>query len=606
MNMLLNSLFNQLTRTLPSVALKTGHTDRCEAPTESGLQTALDVVMGGTPMLFLDLRCRPKLSNELHESALETLDRKKQITEEVKSTFDQQCNALLDAGTADIFDCMSIAYIYTVVFGYNARRDALKHAGESLHEAIQRLQGRDDSHIVHDVDAGLMLQELVTYIVTRMFQDAWKVRTDRAQLEEKGEHWESFYANAIQRFQALATTLLTHPNFHAVNLYSDSSSHRIMRHLVKLDRLPEEETIEGLRLIRQAWDISDVCMHFAGKYKMIAKALFIAQCCLSIFSVLVTVIHLGVDMPKSTMSWTLFCIATSLGVQSGITAFLNPAQRWKDVRCIGAAAKSTVFQYRTRTGRFVLSKVDPRQPERILYEEIKDCRGSLSKAADIRDTAFSQLFGEHHTSECKHGQYTARMASARTSSKREQLTSQAVNIEEVDDHHSPLKPSQYIAFRLEEMKAFYQSRLPHYSNMRTFLNVTLIVSSAVSAIVAFADQSHYVAVISAFAAALVSWSEFVQLRSKLSRYNNCVLAIDDLVTWWVSLSSVEQSSLEHIDRLVTEGEHIINSERVAWQTTGLRTRLTQSADTEGGESHQEGAKFQVSGASPGKPDQAWK
>lgn len=47
--------------------------------------------------------------------------------------------------------------------------------------------------------------------------------------------------------------------------------------MVRLDRLPEYTSAQGLLLLRDAWCEVDVCSHLADYYKRICKALFIVQ-----------------------------------------------------------------------------------------------------------------------------------------------------------------------------------------------------------------------------------------------------------------------------------------------------------------------------------------
>ena len=41
-----------------------------------------------------------------------------------------------------------------------------------------------------------------------------------------------------------------------------------------MDRLPRSDTLEGLRLLRDAWDEVDIKMHLAGRYKVRAKVFY--------------------------------------------------------------------------------------------------------------------------------------------------------------------------------------------------------------------------------------------------------------------------------------------------------------------------------------------
>ena len=46
---------------------------------------------------------------------------------------------------------------------------------------------------------------------------------------------------------------------------------------MQLDRLPKENSLEGLLLLRSAWRDHDVAMLLAGRYKRVCKAAFLMQ-----------------------------------------------------------------------------------------------------------------------------------------------------------------------------------------------------------------------------------------------------------------------------------------------------------------------------------------
>ena len=53
--------------------------------------------------------------------------------------------------------------------------------------------------------------------------------------------------------------LLSHESFHGANAADVSGVRRLVQALVKLDRLPKENSIEALKLLQMAWMHHDVC-----------------------------------------------------------------------------------------------------------------------------------------------------------------------------------------------------------------------------------------------------------------------------------------------------------------------------------------------------------
>merc|ERR1719183_3318738 len=79
----------------------------------------------------------------------------------------------------------------------------------------------------------------------------------------------------ISRYAAMATTFIEQPCVHGRHVEDIAGCKQLLRDLVRLDRLPRFSTIEGLLLLRQAWDEYDVKMWLASKNKMLCKASFI-------------------------------------------------------------------------------------------------------------------------------------------------------------------------------------------------------------------------------------------------------------------------------------------------------------------------------------------
>ena len=51
----------------------------------------------------------------------------------------------------------------------------------------------------------------------------------------------------------------------------------IVGQLVRLDRLPKQNPLEGLLLLQEAWKSHDIAVHLADYYKIVSKFLFMLQ-----------------------------------------------------------------------------------------------------------------------------------------------------------------------------------------------------------------------------------------------------------------------------------------------------------------------------------------
>ncbi|EKX54900.1 hypothetical protein GUITHDRAFT_149900 [Guillardia theta CCMP2712] len=133
-----------------------------------------------------------------------------------------------------------------------------------------------------------------------------------------------------------------------------------------------------------------------------------------------------------------------------------------------------------------------------------------------------------------------------------------------DNHHSPLPSHQYMELRVNTMIKFFRRRLPLYKFRVALFNWLIIVLIAAAAAVANIESAEYGAICMALATAVVSWMEFDGTRQKLSRYNKSLVSLNNIVTWWNSISDSHKASVESVSLLVMQVESVIAGESDAW------------------------------------------
>ena len=79
--------------------------------------------------------------------------------------------------------------------------------------------------------------------------------------------------------------------------------------------------------------------------------------------------------------------------------------------------------------------------------------------------------------------------------------------------------------------------------------------------------------------AVTTWQEVNGIQSKLSRYNNTIVGLRNIVTWWNGLGEIEQSGLENISFLITESEALITGELNAWLTLSAPMTLAEAPES---------------------------
>ena len=132
------------------------------------------------------------------------------------------------------------------------------------------------------------------------------------------------------------------------------------------------------------------------------------------------------------------------------------------------------------------------RPERIMMFVQEEIEQQVSKSAAVMETALTSRFdvfgtGARHKKrdlavyKHKHGQYDGAGVCGAFASNRNQKHTE----KELDDHHSPLRASEYLRLRAQPMVEFYQSRVPRYYCSRVVVKYLLVMCALSSPILAF-------------------------------------------------------------------------------------------------------------------------
>eukprot|EP00966_Prymnesium_polylepis_P130423 3016486-Prymnesium_polylepis.1 len=224
-------------------------------------------------------------------------------------------------------------------------------------------------------------------------------------------------------FQAL----LSSPNFYHLQLGTPDAG-RLVGQLVRLDRLPKENPLEGLLLLRNAWREYDVAMLLADRYKLVSKSLFFLQLLLSwtiVFGSTVSIFlekeHDAVEAANALVD-AVFAVSVAVSLLISIEAVLHAKSRWRQLRSGAGSLESIIWSYRTRVGNFELdeSRRETNWPEIALCSVINEWRDELVAGANLATTDLKKA---HATGVYTHFQDSGTLAAG------------------ADDHHSPVQPS---------------------------------------------------------------------------------------------------------------------------------------------------------------------
>ena len=286
----------------------------------------------------------------------------------------------------------------------------------------------------------------------------------------------------------------------------------------------------------------------------------------------------GVHIPDLLVE-VIFGLSVALTVTISFDSLLQPKRRWRQLRSSAGALQSVIWMYRTRVGPFELQEGGSRSSsfghvasERALLAALNAIRDQLLSGANLAET---ELHKRHPAKVYRHYQFRGRPngtggSSSSSSSKRRGRgeggngNGGSLSIAAVDDFQSPVRPTDYIALRIEPTMKFYKRRIPQYAKRIWRTKLAILLLGVASSVLARYELVTWLVLVTSSASALTSWIEFSDSQRKTVRYTRAVSALEKLLDWWSSLGEVEKASKEVIAHLIQTSEGIISEEQMAW------------------------------------------
>ena len=183
---------------------------------------------------------------------------------------------------------------------------------------------------------------------------------------------------------------ICHPCSLNVVQIDDQQAGQLVRRVVKLDRLPPHNSLEGLELLMEAWCEHDIADYHATTYKILAKLLYALQLLVSWALVLIgTLKYVEADW-NTTMeqSWQhiIFGLSAAGTFLIALDAYLSAKSRWLQLRSSAGVLESIIWMYRTRVGVFQLDVAEPdsEKPEKELCRSLNKWRQDIISSSDLQ------------------------------------------------------------------------------------------------------------------------------------------------------------------------------------------------------------------------------
>jgi len=366
-----------------------------------------------------------------------------------------------------------------------------------------------------------------------------------------------------------------------------------LEELASADHLPQNNTLQALILLRYAWTLSDLFDAQSRQSKLMSKLTYFMLLFLSTAVVVVTATPGMAEVTGEVRKYLVLALGLASGSLAAWTSFANPVKRWHKLRACSQMLQTEIWKFRTRIGDYDLTDIDRvsrieavQRAETRFRERIEDIQQTLLdtgivvvnvfSAATISDEVCVKLQGspeevknrmiarsklQGFKSHCKHHQYRG----------AENKNLQGPKDGE-DSFHAPVRPDEYITWRVSPLLAFYQKRFPVYGWIRLLLHAAFIICSITTSVLAAANLESWTALVVSISAALGSWQEFIRVGEKLDRYATIIQRLTLLMLWWQSLPDVDKANSRNIQMLVESGEGAVAEENSAWLSDARATK----------------------------------
>ena len=592
-------IIRHLSLAAPSVALKTGSLQT--------LQPLLDITQSGTALMMLDMRDRNGLFGEILDRVM--------LIDQARDAQSQLSEILQAGGSADYLDACALAMLHKALnmqpasstqknhsfkkspdMGASSRKVplhvALKHIEQGHAEASAGAQPASkqkpngtkvspskDQHQDLAPATVKQIEEVSIWFANHVYAAQWAASPDREEKEARGMTMSDIFSEQIANFASSARMLLRDRHLRCLNTSDITAGKEMVHELVQLERLPADERIEGLQVLRDAWIEFDSKVHLAERFKVLGKALQFLQLFLSGATIVVATLELlaaknedsqGLEMAgvsQVPFQWVAFVLALLTSFFVSVTAYLSPMQRWRRLRGACCDLEGTLWRYRARVGEFTSpgeSLHVSNAPTAALRDYLASWRDELSNNADL---SLSMMEKNMYPEDLHHGQIRG---AKYVVSPRYAIGSAH------DDYHSPAKPDEYVDYRLAVSLEFYQERLPSYGRARIIVQAVVFLCALVTAGLAQSGLASLAIITTTLGIAIVAWSCFEDYGSKLGRYSSAVTSLKNIQSWWGSLSDAERHVEHNILRLVEETESVLAAEYQAWASSSASISRKQN------------------------------
>jgi len=230
------------------------------------------------------------------------------------------------------------------------------------------------------------------------------LRSEQKKASEAFQKSESMLDFACDEEKLLAIyDLINSPYVHVGNLHDLKDIEHKLERMAITDRLPPENSMEALVLLRRAWTLVDMFKANGTYYKRIAKTAYALLLLIGIIIVCITVFSVNSRGTEREMDeeWTadvLLFVALFGSFLTGLVTMMDPTRKWLQLRGAQLGLESEIWLFRTRSGEYMSTttisfgqNVEEHRAAEFFKKSMLLAYGKLQQSSGLADTSFFSM-----------------------------------------------------------------------------------------------------------------------------------------------------------------------------------------------------------------------
>jgi TRPM family ion channel/conflict system pore-forming effector with SLATT domain/uncharacterized protein DUF4231 len=256
-------------------------------------------------------------------------------------------------------------------------------------------------------------------------------------------------------------------------------------------------------------------------------------------------INISSDIFNDIPYYVLIVLPITISVLIAALNRFRYGAKWVLLRAAAEAIKGEIYHYRTKSFLYSQEK-DKNQPKTTITtltaKEELSTRISYIKSSLMK------------TDVSLHGLYEYNGP----------LPPKMYGAAEDDDGYSTLLAEQYIKIRIGDQISYYKKTAFKLEKQLKILQWLILLSGGAGTLLAAAQYQISIALTTTLVATFVSFLEYKQIENTLIKYNQTRIELENIKSWWDSLTNSERAKKEKKDELVQRTEDVLRTELSGW------------------------------------------